>query len=87
MKDSILSLFPYLGEKTVARRLDQMFDRKTVIGALFGAGVGGLTTTLISLMTPGMYTASMAWAALLLSIPIVSVYWRFLQRKWEEKTQ
>lgn len=80
------SLFPFVGEKTVARRLNAMFDRKSVVSGLFGAMVGGFVTTLIALLSPTLIVALMWWAVGLAAVPLLSIYWGILQKKWEEAT-
>lgn len=80
------SLFPYVGEQTVARCLNQMFDRKSVVSGLFGAMVGGTVTTLITLLSPTLWTALALWIIGLAAVPLLSIYWGILQKKWNEAT-
>lgn len=81
------SLFPFIGEKTVARRLDEIFSRELVVSSLFGAAIGGLSTTIVSLVTPTKPVALLAWGLFITCIVFIAVYWKTIQKVWDETTE
>lgn len=86
-KDKIKSLIPFIGERTVRKRLDEIFNRR-MLGSVFIGSSGGKTVEkALQLFLDSTLSLFVGWATAFLLFIVLFIYWDLLAEAIEEEIE